>query len=156
RTAATQPRAFVVGQLLAPIVLRPGKRIDTWGIRFRPGGAAAFFETPMPDLAGRMVDLESLCRDVERDGIDAVLQAGGTAERRWLLERWLLERLGRRAADPLPQVAARAIVAARGRVRVDELATRAGLGARQFERRFLQGVGIPPRALARLARFQHL
>ena len=39
--AARQSRAFLVGQLMTPVVVRPGRRIETWGIRFRPGPVLA-------------------------------------------------------------------------------------------------------------------
>ena len=154
--AAPQPRAFVVGQMLGPLVVRPGARIETWGIRFRPGGAAPFFDAPMADLAGCIVDLEARCGPAARTGIERALEARQATERLWRIEEWLLARLEEREADPLPGAAARAIVKARGRVRLDDLAARAGLGPRQLERRFLRGVGIPPRALARIVRFQNL
>ena len=42
----------------------------------------------------------------------------------------------------------------RGCVRVTDLARRAGLGTRQFERRFRHEVGIPPKLYIRIARFE--
>jgi AraC-like DNA-binding protein len=41
-----------------------------------------------------------------------------------------------------------------GCVRVFELAHRAGLGTRQFERRFRYEIGIPPKLYARIVRFE--
>lgn len=151
-----QSRAFLVGQLLAPVVVRPGARVETWGIRFRPGGAAAFFETPMPMFAGRFVDLADVAGVEALVGLEAFHEARTPADQRQSLESWLAARLGRGAADALPALAARTIVRARGRVRVEDLASSFGLGARQLERRFLRGVGIPPRSLARLVRFQQV
>src|SRR5262247_3055646 len=58
--AATQPRAFVVGQMLAPLVVRPAARVETWGIRFRPGGAAPYVGGGMQEFAGRLIELESV------------------------------------------------------------------------------------------------
>ncbi|HYV17418.1 MAG TPA: AraC family transcriptional regulator [Verrucomicrobiae bacterium] len=156
RGATRQSRAFLVGQLLAPVVVRPGANVETWGIRFRPGGAAAFFDAPMPEVTGRFVDLADVAGAEALVGLEDVHQARTPAERRRRLESWLVSRLGRGATDPLPAVAARAIVRARGRVRLDDLSSSLGLGARQLERRFLRGVGIPPRALARLVRFQQV
>jgi len=154
--AKVQSRAFLVGQLLAPVVVRPGARVETWGIRFRPGGAMAFFEVPMPELTGRFVDLADVAGAGGTAGLESFYEARTSADRARCLESWLAARLGRRAGDPVSALAARAIVRARGRVRLDELASGLGLGARQLERRFLRGVGIPPRALARQVRFQQV
>jgi transcriptional regulator GlxA family with amidase domain len=35
------------------------------------------------------------------------------------------------------------------------MASAAGLGRRQLERRFLAGVGVPPKMVSRIARFRH-
>jgi transcriptional regulator GlxA family with amidase domain len=48
-----------------------------------------------------------------------------------------------------------AIQRSRGRLSIDSLAEAAGLTRRHLERRFLPAVGITPKRLARLARFQH-
>jgi AraC-like DNA-binding protein len=151
-----QARAFLVGQMMAPVVVRPGRVVETWGIRFRPGGAAAFFDVPMAELAGRLVDLDDCAAPGELVALHAFQEAGTPSARRRCLEAWLLGRLERRAVDPLPALAARAIVRARGRVRLDDLSANLGMGQRQLERRFLKGVGLPPRALARLVRFQQV
>jgi AraC-like DNA-binding protein len=42
-----------------------------------------------------------------------------------------------------------------GRTSVDELARAVGLSARQLERRFRARVGLGPKLLARITRFQH-
>ena len=48
-----------------------------------------------------------------------------------------------------------AILRRRGRLSIDETARRAGLTRRHLERRFRRTVGISPKRLARIARFQH-
>jgi len=154
-TVAPQPRAFVVGQMLRPLVVRPGARVETWGIRFRPGGAAPFFRAGMQELTGRVVGLESLWGGDGERFAGRLFDARTVPARRAVLEAILLAK--RKApADPLATAAARAIVATRGVARTSVLAARAGVGRRQLERRFLRGVGIPPRRLARIVRFQHL
>ena len=153
---ARQPRAFVVGQLTRSLLVRPAARVETWGIRFRPGGAAAFLEGGMQELTGRVVDLETLWGTEGRRIIERIGEAREARERRRRIEAMLLDRLQRRTIDPLAHAAARSLVAARGRVRISALASQAGIGTRQLERRFLRGVGLPPRLLGRILRFQHL
>jgi transcriptional regulator GlxA family with amidase domain len=53
------------------------------------------------------------------------------------------------------QLAAR-IVESGGRVSVDRLATGAGISSRQLERRFLREIGIGPKLLGRIVRFQQV
>jgi transcriptional regulator GlxA family with amidase domain len=54
----------------------------------------------------------------------------------------------------LVQPALEIIYASRGQARMDEVADRCGFSLRQFERRFKQLVGISPKLLARLVRFE--
>jgi AraC-like DNA-binding protein len=153
--AERQPRAFVVGQMTRPFVVRPAARIETWGIRFRPGGAAAFLDGGLQELTGQVVDLETVWGAEGRRCVEWIGEARHPSERRRRIEAMLLDRL-RRGVDPIAHAAARSLVAARGRLRIAALASEAGIGMRQFERRFLRGVGLPPRLLGRILRFQHL
>ncbi len=41
-----------------------------------------------------------------------------------------------------------------GSIRIEQLARHVGLGVRQYERRFLNEIGFPPKRYARIARFQ--
>ena len=50
--------------------------------------------------------------------------------------------------------AAHGIILTGGRARISALAASAGLGVRQFERRFLHQVGMRPKLFARIARFE--
>lgn len=50
--------------------------------------------------------------------------------------------------------AAHRIIQAGGRVGLSALTSSAGLGVRQFERRFIQQVGVRPKLFARIARFE--
>jgi transcriptional regulator GlxA family with amidase domain len=88
---------------------------------------------------------------------DAVLNAPDDAARRTLVEHFLERRLesarsdGRRVA-----MAARALLHRRGRLPVAELARQTGWSRRQLEREFLQKVGVSPKTLSRVVRFQNL
>ena len=152
---ATQPRAFVVGQMLGPLVVRPAARVETWGVRFRPGGAAPYLGGAVRDLTGRIVDLESVWGSEGERIVARLLEARTVEARRAVLQAMLLARR-RREADPLAAAAAGAVVASRGVERMGTLAARAGVGRRQLERRFLSEVGLPAATLARIVRFQQV
>jgi len=62
---------------------------------------------------------------------------------------------GSKPESRLLGLAAEAIARA-GRVTVDKLAAGAGISSRQLERRFLSEVGIGPKLLCRILRFQHV
>jgi AraC-like DNA-binding protein len=77
----------------------------------------------------------------------------GFADRIQLIEERLIRMLGGR--DPLDPVAvaANSLFASNGVHRVSAMATDSGLSPRQFERRFLAQVGMPPKLYARIIRF---
>src|SRR5258708_22294435 len=54
--------------------------------------------------------------------------------------------------DPVA-IAANSVFACNGLHRVSAMASDSGLSARQFERRFLAQVGVPPKLYARIIRF---
>ena len=153
-----QPRVLVAGQLTRPLALRPGRRIDTWGVRFRPGGAAACLGPDLGRLASCVVPIEEVWGREGRTEADRLLEDRQDAARfRRALGALLLRRLANgTGVDGLAEWAAQQILRARGAVTVEFLATGAGVGRRQLERRFLSAVGLPPRALLRIARFQNL
>ena len=130
-----QPRAMVVGQLARFMEIEPTGAVDLVGVRFRPGGLFPFLRAPMAELTGTWADL----RDVDRrlrleDGI----------------EEALLDRL-----RPANGAVARAVAAIeRGEQRIGRVADDAGIHPRRLERMFLREVGLPPKMLARIARFQ--
>ena len=175
---AIQPTSLLVGQLLRPMLLQPGRRVATLGIRFRPGGARPFFGVPLGELAGAVIPLETLWgADARRFESDlASAHAGsmrrrvsaGTLERRapgqLALERaaslarhTLLRRLdSRRGPSAEVSAAIGRVIEARGAMRIDRLAREVGWGSRRLERRFLAAVGLPPKPFARIVRFQSL
>ena len=149
-----QPQAMIVGQMGRPVVVEPTGLVDIVGVRFHPWGARAFIETPMdrfreelPGLGDVSTRLSRVVRDYE----------GDLRERRTVasLERMLLSAVRRqRGTDDLVESAARLIVGARGLGSVAATAREVGLTGRQLERRFLDGVGIGPKRLSRILRFQ--
>jgi AraC-like DNA-binding protein len=150
-----QPRAVLVGQLTGCLFLRPGARVETMGIRFRPGGAFPFLGPRVHELTGQVVALGDLWGNAAHELEETVALAAGPAAQALAAERWLRRRLhGLAARDRLVERAVRSIVTRHGAVAVAELADAAGVSARQLERRFRGAVGLPPKALARVLRFQ--
>lgn len=155
--AGSQPRALLAGQLLAPLLLRPGRRVDVFAIRFEPWGARALLGVEPGALAGRLPPLGDLLGgDADRLG-DALAGARGFAARVQAAERWCLSRRARARAPAVALVeAVRTATSDASVVSVADLARRAGWGRRRLERAFVEHVGLPPKALLRIARLQRL
>lgn len=152
---APQPSAVLVGQLTGCFFLQPRARVETMGVRFRPGGAFAFLGPRVPELTGRVVSLRDLWGAAAGELQETVASAAGRPAQAAAAQRWLLRRL---ATGPAPDRAmnatVRAVMERRGAVAVSELAGAVGLSPRQLERRFRAVVGVPPKTLARVLRFQ--
>jgi AraC-like DNA-binding protein len=150
-----QPAALLVGQLTGPLFLRRGAQVETMGIRFRPGGAWPFVGPCVHELTGHAVAADALWGAGGSELWESVATARGRAQQALAAERWLRRRL-RGAGDPdaATDVAVRALRAGRGALPVSALAALSGLSPRQLERRFRARVGLPPKALARVLRFQ--
>jgi AraC-like DNA-binding protein len=134
-----QPRAMVVGQMPRFMEIEATGAVDLIGIRFRPGGLYPFLRAPMHDLTGTWADLRDVDRGLRRD-LEGVRG----------LEEALLARL--RPGDGV--VAAAVARIERGEQRIDRVANDLGLHRRRLERLFAREIGLPPKTLARIVRFQ--
>ncbi len=140
-----------------PIRIAPTGPVHTLGVRFRPGGAREILGLPVDRLTDEAARAEELWGVEGRRVEDEVGNAVDDASRRAVIERFLESRLARsRAGSPRLARAVGAILASRGRLPVAEVARRAGWGPRQLEREFRAGVGLAPKALSRIIRFQNL
>lgn len=151
-----QPAAFLAGTLARPWQLRPGARVLTLGIRFRPAAVTRFFPLDMARAVDSEVTLDTLVDAGSASGLleslrrvkrDTALIA---AARRWLLARPLAPAPG----DDLAARACRAILAGRGRRPLFAVAARLETSARRLERSFARHLGIRPKLFARIARLQ--
>lgn len=155
RHPRTLPPGVIAGQLTGPLFVQPAGPVSTMGVRFLPGGAYPFFGTSLDALTDRLATFGEIwggegCRLEER-----LMMAGDDAERVRVAEEFLLSRVragGRR--DERIEVAAREIRQRRGRVSVSALGRALGLSPRQVERRFCAALGIGPKSLCRVMRFQ--
>jgi AraC-like DNA-binding protein len=153
-----QPRSFVVGQLRGHVTLVPEGRIETLGIRLRPGGAFLLLGVPLDELVEESLPLEVLAPELFADVEERVANARGWAERVRTLDHVLHARLapqlGASDASGLAERVADWIVRSGGALTVDALAARTGASRRTLERHFRREVGLGPKRLARIVRFQ--
>ena len=151
-----QPRHFLVGQMSGPILISPNGAVELLGIRFHPGGTAPFLRIPMSELRDRIADLGSLSSELERELVSLSQELPLLADRIAAVEAALMARLHRASYEsPATHLAAR-IVDSAGRISIDQLAADAGISSRQLERRFMREIGVGPKLLGRIVRFQQV
>lgn len=128
-----QPRAFFVGQITGPMLVRPSGPARILAARFQPHGAARVFHTPMETLTDQVLPV-----DLDVHSVDE-------------LESLLLARL--LPGDPEIETAVRRLLDTPD---LTGVAPSVGLSARQFERRFKRATGIAPKLFCRMQRFQRV
>ena len=142
----------VRGPSTAPVTdtLPPGTAIV--GVRLRPGAAAAAFGLPADALRDTVVDVEALWGGVGRMVADTVNDAASAEEAMAVLQAALLART-READAPDPLVAA-AVRQIRGDLPMAAVSERLAISERQLRRRCEVAVGLAPKVLHRVLRFQ--
>jgi AraC-like DNA-binding protein len=155
--AERQPRAFLVGEMTRALRVQPAGRVSTMGIRFRPAGLRAFLRTPLHELTDSATPIDALWGRAARRLEEEVAEARDDSARLRLAEAFLLRCLDSGPSrDAAVEAAVCLILGERGQVRLAALGVAAGLSERQLERRFRTAVGVGPKALSRLVRFQEV
>jgi AraC-like DNA-binding protein len=154
-----QPVHFLVGQMTRPMLISPNGQVELIGIRFQPGGTLPFFRFEMQEVTNRVVELAALSCDLERKLLSRMDEAHSLPSlglKIAMLEALLAEMVRDSKHDSRLLALAANIVDRGGQVTVDQLAVDVGLSSRQLERRFLSEVGIGPKLLCRILRFQQV
>lgn len=147
-----QPQSFFFGQITGPLFLRPAGPLRMIGIRFHPHTAGRFLKLAMSELTDTAISLADISGAMPR-AFDELAEARSPVELFTAVDR-ILEAHARRTAEDDPVLTA--TVNELAVASVASVADRAGLSARQFERRFRQAVGIPPKLFSRMQRFQRV
>jgi len=150
-----QPQHLLVGQMTRPILIAPSGSVQLLGIRFHPGGTVPFFRIPMQELTNQATDLEALSSEFQNDLVRCVEETSFLLKVA-AVEKLLVERVRSCKHDSRLLSLVTKLVQNGGQVSVDQLATDAGVSSRQLERRFLTEVGIGPKLLCRILRFQQI
>jgi len=120
-----------------------------------PLGARRCLGLPMDELTNRVVAIEDVLGPGAPRLVERLQEAPGWAERFSLLDAALLRRLVA-GPEPAPEVAwsLRRLAAADGRVAAGALAAEVGWSRRHLAASWRRDVGLGPKAVARILRFQ--
>jgi AraC-like DNA-binding protein len=155
RPAKQSPRSVLVG-------MQTGRRgllhihgtIDCFVIMFQPSALHRLFSLPMREVTDRDYDARLVLGPMISSLEQRLYDCRSFAERAAVANEFLLRRaLATGALDGVAAAANQILRRAAG-VRIPAMANRAGLSIRQFERRFVEQVGMGPKLLARIARFE--
>jgi AraC-like DNA-binding protein len=148
------PQVTIVGAYLgrcAHIHLVPG--VLSFAVFFLPTGLSRLLGIPVSEFTGRNFDATLILTSL-RELRTRLGEAASFADRVHLVEDLLLHLVACNARKNSLLDVAEFAFARRGTISIDKLAQTTGLGFRQFERRFCEGLGATPKLFARVARFQ--
>ena len=145
--------SFVAGMHAAPTIVRAASSWACIELRLTPLGAHRFLRLPMHELVNRSVELEDL---LPRAGelTTRLREAHSWPERFDLIEAFLARRL----ADSLPpspgvEWSWHRLRRTGGRASIGELAAELGWSHRRLIARFREQIGLAPKTVARVLRF---
>jgi len=126
------------------------------GVHFRAGGAFPFFGFPMAELASQVVELERVWNAEAREMRERLLEQPAVDDKFRVLEAFLLARARRRLEPDGAVSFALQQIAAGSEVPVRELADGLGLSQKTLISRFNTRVGLAPKRMGRVYRFQRV
>jgi AraC-like DNA-binding protein len=148
---------FVAGLHDVPVTV--GSTGHSWGVQVNltPLGAYRVLGLPMHTLTNRTLEMEAVLGRWGERLIEAVFEAPDPGSRFDLLDAVLLARLQDGPA-PTPSIerAWHRLASAHGSLSIGELATDLGCSRKHLIERFREQLGLPPKKLARILRFQRV
>jgi AraC-like DNA-binding protein len=150
-----QPAAMLVGQMTRPVLVLPGAELRMVGVKLAPWGAVAVLgpeAVNLRDDTAGLGDLGAGGLEVLREQLD---DCGDDAAMGVVLDSAMRARLGMSPVSRLDRITKFASALAKGPgCSLDGWARTLGCSARTLERSFERWVGLSPKELARLLRFQ--
>jgi AraC-like DNA-binding protein len=148
------PRIHYVGPHTSPSGFSTTGNVLGFAIFLNPLAAWQLFRIPLHPLANQDFD----ATDILGPGVHEVwlrlAESRSFSQQVQIAETYLLPFARNAQLSTTIMRAAHHLFHHKGPIRVEKMASQAGLGVRQFERRFLEGIGLTPKLFARAARFQ--
>lgn len=146
------PQNFISGQAIRNYKLHLKGKICMLGIVFKPTGLFNYLNIPMYELTEERLDLSLIIPE----SVDYFLEMRNQSniEKVETLKRFLiyLDSNGSYSSNDITMAANR-ILDSKGNTGLKNILDKVHMSRRQFERRFLEQVGISPKAYSKLRRF---
>jgi AraC-type DNA-binding domain-containing proteins len=150
-----KPGSITVGPQLTKVNLSIGKDHFMLGIAFHPASLYRLLGMPMTTMFD--IDIESY-NLFGRDATliyDKLKESESWIEMKNIVESFLFQKLSRLKALIPFDFAVKQMMSANGNISIEKVASLSCLSLRQFERKCLERIGLPPKLFARLIRFSN-
>lgn len=151
-----QPRAMVLGQTMEPFYIEPTGYVNTFAIRFYPYGFANFITTPIKNLINTETPIAQLfgvnpATELE----EKIIQATNSKERIEVIETFFLKRFNDKTViDKIIKSTVDSLLQTKGSASINTILKDDLSKRRQLERKFYKQVGMSPKQLGKVIRFQ--
>ena len=126
-----------------------------FGAYLFPFALPKLFSLPANDFTNTPIDLELVVGADGRELDERMIAAASNEQRVDFASEFLHARLNRSCRDlPSTHLAVHSVLDAKGNVSISALARDHAVSTRQFERRFKEMAGLPPKLYSRVIRFQ--
>jgi AraC-like DNA-binding protein len=147
-------RLMVIGAMDEPAVLSSGP-ITNLGVEFRPGMAYRFLDVSMKELLNSVYPADIVLGRMGRELQWQIEDTSAIDETVRLIQRFLIHRLAALAnEDGLIDAAVSMIQSSHGLMPVSVLCQEVGYSKRYMDRKFRDRLGLSPKTLSRILRFQ--
>lgn len=155
--ALQAPAAHIMCLRETSVVLQPATATGFISVALRTGGFGRFCVVPPALLMDGFTDARDLFGKAAETLGHQIAEAASFAARVALIEQFLIPQFASRGKDCDDAMfeAAQHLYYNYAGGRVDDAVSLAGVGIRQFQRRFLAEMGMGPKQFLRIARFHH-
>ncbi|CAL1521107.1 AraC family transcriptional regulator [Chitinophaga sp. MM2321] len=146
---------ILIGQMDTPATIVSEGNCGSIGIEFKPFAAYRFFQVAMHELTNKVLTLETILGKAGRQLQEVVANETKVHRKIALTEQFLLRQLQvLNKEDVIVDYAAQQIFTNNGLITMEELSRKLGYTRRYLDIRFAQCMGLNPKTLAAVSRFQ--
>ncbi|AXG75013.1 AraC family transcriptional regulator [Flavobacterium arcticum] len=152
-----QPYNFIHGQLKTYFELQATGKIGIFSARFHPAGLQPFINFNVDSFTDSTLTVSEVWEQGGEILAIEMLYCATHKERIKTLENFLINKKQILKIDNTPvEHCVNSILKTIGAITIESLSVELSISKRQLERRFIAAVGISPKLLARIVRFQHV
>jgi AraC-like DNA-binding protein len=126
----------------------------TIGLQFSPMGAYRFFQISQSEIRNQIHPLADVLGKIAKELEEQISNEESIKEKIILLQQFLLKQLVRQNSDDILDFCIQKIALTKGRVTIKELEKETGFSSRWLNIKFQEKVGISPKNLSSIIRFQ--
>lgn len=156
-SSGSLPKMVISGLRKSPRTFTYYEKTANLLVKFKEGGATAFFKEPLHELFSISQSLDSMVKMSILNEIEEQLaEAIDNTQRISTIERFLISRLNLVKPDLLIQKAIQNIQLVKGNIRINELMDNLPLSRDALEKRFRKSTGTTPKQYASIVKLNNL